>query len=73
MGVQLEGGDAPSKKVGLGQAALFVNRPTSWSADQDGEDDDDNDVPNLVPVIPGGIGMQQDEILVPDANRLMEL
>jgi hypothetical protein len=69
VGVQLEGGDAPSKKVGLGQAALFVPDV----ADQDSEDDDDDDVPNLVPVLSCGIQMHQDEILVPDANRLMEL
>ena len=66
VGVQLEGVDDPFE---LGQATLFVNRPTVWSADPDGDDD----VPGLVPVIPGGIRMHQDEKLVPDANRLMEL
>ena len=50
MGVPLEGVDDPFH---LGQATLFVNRPTRWSADPDGEDDDDNDVPDLVPAIPG--------------------
>jgi hypothetical protein len=72
--VLLEGVDDPFH---LGQAALFVNRPTRWSADPDGEDDDtdasDFDAPDLVPTIPGGIRIHTDETLVPDANRLMEL
>jgi hypothetical protein len=50
-----------------------VNHPTTWSADTDSVDDDDDDVPDLVPVIPGCIGIHQDETLMPDANRLMDL
>jgi hypothetical protein len=65
MGVPMEGVDDPFH---LGQATLFVNRPTRWSADPDCEDDDDNDVPDLVPAIPGGIGIHIDETLVSDAK-----
>jgi len=64
-GVLLEGVDHPFH---LGQAKLFVNRPTTWSAAPDGEDG-----PYLVPAIPGVIGIHIDETLVPDANRSMEM
>ena len=61
----MEGVDHPFH---LGQAKLFVNRPTTWSAAPDGEDG-----PYLVPAIPGVIGIHIDETLVPDANRSMEM
>ena len=66
-GVPLEGVDHP---LNLGQAALFVNPPTTWSASPDSED---HDGPYLVPAIPVCIEIHIDEKLDPGANRLMEM